>query len=426
MRNLSVMQFGGVLGMLLASQGWAGGISVYEAGQESAGLANAGAAVLSSDPSVLMNNPAGLVDVLGTQANLNGSLLLGDIGFNRGAGNQFDGNEGGNILNALPGSSLFVSHQLNERATIGFGMYGTFGLTVKYDDDWAGRYFSQQATILGVSLQPTLAYRVTDNLSFGFGPRLMYAYYRTQAAVNNNVLGSSGLADGQLEYKDSDAGLGINLGLLYQLGERTRLGLAYTSKVKLEFEDRPSFDDISNPLLDTALRGINLEQLSIDMQVPQTVLASISYELSSQWRLLGSVGWQDWSEFGDIGVEVDSTLGGTSLSVNRKYKDTWHVSIGAQYQASPQLRWSMGVGYDSSMVDDRDRTADNPTDAAWRFASGINYRLREDLDLHMTYTLVWLGDMSIRQSKASSGNTLAGSYDNSALHILGGGATWRF
>jgi long-chain fatty acid transport protein len=37
-----------------------------------------------------------------------------------------------------------------------------------------------------------------------------------------------------------------------------------------------------------------------------------------------------------------------------------------------------------------------------------------------------MGDMDVEQTKSRSGETLSGSYRNSALHIIGGGATWRF
>ncbi|MNN20125.1 hypothetical protein D3C81_1333860 [compost metagenome] len=52
--------------------------------------------------------------------------------------------------------------------------------------------------------------------------------------------------------------------------------------------------------------------------------------------------------------------------------------------------------------------------------------LADGLDLHSAYTLVWLGDMDVDQTKAHSGNTLSGTYDNAMLHVLGGGAVWRF
>jgi len=414
------------LSLLMAGQTQAGGILIYEAGQEGAGLANAGSAVLANDPSVLMSNPAGIIKLEGTQLSANAQVILGQITFSRDDGNQFDGNEGGNSLKWLPGASVFISHQLDERSAIGFGMYGNFGLALDYDDDWAGRYFNQEAAIIGVSFQPTIAHQLTDQLSVGIGPRLILGYYRTEIAINNNLLGLGDNPDGQLEYKDTDVGAGVNLGLLYKLDERTQFGLAYTSKVELEFEDKPDIDDVSNPIINAALRRLNVDSLKLEMNVPQTVQLSVAHQLDARWKLLGSLGWQDWSEFGEIGVEVDANAGGVDRTVNRQYKDTWHISIGTQYQATPQLRWSLGLGYDSSAVDDDDRTADNPMGETWRFATGINYQLDEGLDLHLAYTLVWLGDMEIEQTKSRSGSTLSGTYKDAALHIIGGGATWRF
>ncbi|MBV4541710.1 OmpP1/FadL family transporter [Pseudomonas vlassakiae] len=412
--------------LLASAQVSAGGIFIYEAGQEGNGLANAGSAALAKDPSVLMSNPAGLTQLKGTQISANAQVILGDIKFSRDANNQFDGNEGGNALQYLPGASLFISHQIDDRSAIGFGMYGNFGLALDYDDDWAGRYFTQEAAIIGVSFQPTLAYKFTDDLSFGIGPRIMLGYYRTEMAINNNLLGLRDRPDGQLEYKDTDVGTGVNLGLLYQLSPRTAVGLAYTSKVKLEFKDSPHVRNITNPLINAGLNRLDVDSLELDLNVPQTVTASIAHDLNEQWKLLGSLGWQDWSDFGDVGVDVDANGGGVSRTVDRKYKDTWHASVGAMYQATRQVRWSVGVGYDSSAVDDKDRTVDNPMGETWRLATGVNYEVEEGLDLHLAYTLVWLGDMDVDQTKSRSGNTLSGTFKNSALHIVGGGATWRF
>ncbi|GLH22413.1 OmpP1/FadL family transporter [Pseudomonas atacamensis] len=414
-------------GLLFASlQAEAGGIMIYEAGHEGTGLANAGSAVMASDPSILMTNPAGISQLAGTQINFNAQLILGDVSFSRDNANTFGGNEGGNALKYLPGSSFFISHQLDERSSIGFGMYGNFGLALDYDDDWAGRYFAQESAIIGVSFQPTYAYKITDDLSVGLGPRFMLGYFRTEVAVNNNVLGLGNAEDGQLRYKDTDWGTGANVGVLYNLNERTRLGLAWTSKIKLKFEDKPELKKITNPLLRLALNRLDADQLNVDMNVPQTVTTSVSYQLDPQWTLLGSLGWQDWSDFGKVGVEVDTDLGSTARTAQRQYKDTWHASIGAQHQINPKLRWNVGLGYDSSAVDDKDRTVDNPMNEAWRLATGVSYALQDDVDVHMSYTLIYLGDMDVQQTKARSGGSVSGEYKNAALHVLGGGVVWRF
>ncbi len=380
-----------------------------------------------------MTNPAGISALSGTQIRLNGQAVLGDLEFQRDSGNSFSGNEGGNPLPILPGASFFVSHQIDDRNSIGFGMYGNFGLSVKNDDDWAGRYFTQKSTLLGISMQPTYAYKVNDDLSVGIGPRLVVGYYSTEMAIDNNA----GLPvnvykqDGQLKYKDTTTGVGVNAGLRYQLDPRTIVGLAYTSKVKLDFKDSPSVKGVQNPLLNLAFSRLNADDLSINLYIPQTFTVSVAHQLSDQWTLLGSANWQDWqdwqdwSDFGSIAASADTSAGSPSRTVDRNYQDTWHLSIGAQNQLSPKLRWNMGVAYDSSAVKDKDRTVDNPMNETWRLATGLNYKLAEDMDVNLSYTLVWLGDMDVKQTKRS-GETLSGNYPNSALHILGGGVTWRF
>ena len=92
------------------------------------------------------------------------------------------------------------------------------------------------------------------------------------------------------------------------------------------------------------------------------------------------------------------SLTGRHRTVDRQYKDTWHASVGAQYQINPQLHWNMGLCYDSSAIDDKDRTVDNSMGETWRLATGVNYQLEEGLDVHLAYTLAWLGDMDNEQT----------------------------
>ena len=50
----------------------------------------------------------------------------------------------------------------------------------------------------------------------------------------------------------------------------------------------------------------------------------------------------------------------SSHTIDRNYKDTWHVAVGAQYRMVQPWLLTAGVAYDSSMVDDEDRTPDLP------------------------------------------------------------------
>ncbi|WP_137819690.1 OmpP1/FadL family transporter [Pseudomonas sp. 2FG] len=411
-----------LLTLCCSQQSQAGGIMLYEYATDNVGLANAGAAARAQGPSTIASNPAGLSYLDGTQISAGAQVLYGNLSFDRDSATTGTGSGSGKVLEPTPGASFFISHQLDEQWSVGFGSYGDFGLAANYDNGWSGRYFVQDDSLLGLSLVPSLAYRVNDEWSLGVGLKVMYAMLQEQTAINRAPFGLTDRADGQFKYEDNTWGYGANLGVIYAPQPGTRIGLTYTSKVDLDFEDRLDVKG-DGPLLDR-LNGLNTK---LDMQVPQTATLSLYQQLDRQWALLATLNWQDWSQFGEISVDVDtSSTDAQSTTVDAQYKDTYQLALGAQYQATPQLLWNLGVAYDSTAVSDANRTFTVPMGASWRLATGATYALDRDTDLNLSWVMVWLGDMPIDQSKSLSGDRTSGQFDNAWIQALTGNMTWRF
>lgn len=408
--------------VLFCQQSWAGGIILYEIGSDNAGLANAGAAARAQGPSTIASNPAGMGYLPGTQITGGLQVLYGDLTFDRDSNTNVSGSGSGNALDPMPGASFFISHELDDHWSVGFGQYGDFGLAVDYDNEWSGRYFAQDASLLGLSLVPSVAYRFNEQWSVGLGVRVMYGMLQAQTAIDRAPLGLTDRGDGQFKYKDQDWGVGANVGLIFAPQPGTRIGLTYTSKIDLEFED--GLDVKGDGRLLERVNGTNTQ---LDMTVPQTVTLSLFQQLDRQWALLASANWQDWSEFGDIAVQVDTTaFGSQSRTVDAGFKDTWHLSLGAQYQATEQLLWNVGVAYDSSAVSDSNRTFTVPMGESWRIATGATYALDKDTDLNVSWAMVWLGEMPVEQTKSVSGTRTSGEFDNAWIQALTANMTWRF
>lgn len=407
---------------LCCQQANAGGIMLYEVGTDNVGLANAGAAARAQGPSTIASNPAGMSYLSGTQITGGLQVLYGDLTFNRDANTNVSGSGSGNALDPIPGGSFFITHQLDEHWSVGFGSYGDFGLAANYDNDWSGRYFAQNASIAGLSLVPSVAYRFNDQWSVGVGVKAMYGMLQTQTAIDRSPLDRTDRNDGQLKYKDNTWGYGANLGVIYAPQPGTRIGLAYTSKVDLDFED--GLDVKGSGPLTNRLNGLNTK---IDTQVPQTVTLSLFQQLDPKWAMLATVNWQDWSQFGEVGVQVDTNVAGSqSSTIDANYKDTYQLALGAQYQATQQLLWNFGIAYDTSAVSDHNRTLNVPMNDSWRLATGATYALNKDTDINVSWALVWLGDMPVDQTKTLSGDRTSGQFDNAWIQALTGNMTWRF
>lgn len=413
-----------ILGTMLATdRAQAGGLFLYEVATPDLGYAAAGNAARAEEPSTLLFNPAGMTRLERTQVQGGLQGLYGYLKFSPDQSTTTSGSNGGNAIGLFPNGSAFVTHALSEDFRVGLGIYSNFGLTEKWQDDWVGRYYTQQSALIGISFTPAVAYRIIDGLSIGAGLNVMYGYLKQTAAVNNAPFN---MQDGKLEVSSGAWGVGGNVGLLYEFSKGGRVGVTYTSPVKLDFTATTKFSDV-NPLLTGVLKltGLFDAKLDLGMTVPQTVMGSVYFELTDRWAVLGDVGWQNWASFGRIEVNVVSTTP-TSLTTNIGYKDTWHVALGAQYKISDPWRLTFGAAYDSSMTTASNRTLSLATGDAWRFGIGTKYAVKKDLELNLAYEFLWGGSPSVDVNRGPLAGHVAGNYNNTWLQFLTLNATWKF
>ena len=404
--KLTVLGSAVACGAALSTTVHGGGIELYEIATPDVGLASAGYAARAQDASTLFKNPAGMSLLPGSQVEVGAQLTYGNVEFSAGPGTspRLGTENGGNAIGALPGASLFFTQQLSDRLAVGFGTFSYFGLAASYDNNWVGRYYIQQAALLGVSLMPAASFKATDWLSVGAGLNAMYGYLDNKVAVRTQL---NGLNDGQMKIQDTTWGFGANAGVLIEPRQGTRIGATYLSPVSLDFKATPTFSNLG--ALGSQILA-NLPQLNLGMTVPQSVMLSFYQELNPKWALMADVGWQNWSQYGKVDVGVDSATP-TSLTANLNYQDTWHGAIGAQYRASEKWLLSAGVAYDSSAVSDANRTLSAPMGQAYRFGLGAQWQISEKVNLGAAYEFMWGGNMPVTQDSAYRGNVSGGFND---------------
>jgi len=329
----------------------------------------------------------------------------------------------GDASDWLPAGGIYYVAAPVPELRLGFGVGGYFGLGLDYNDNWVGRYYITEILLQGISFMPSAAYKVNDWLSVGAGVNIMYAKFYQEVAINNAI---DGISDGKLEIKDNTVGLAANLGVLIEPSDGTRFGIHYMSESSLDFKDAPRFKNVG-PILKTALnaRGLIGTELKLGMTTPDSVMVSAYHELNDRWAIMGNVGWQQWSEFGKVDVTVSSDTV-TSLTADRNYNDTWHAALGAQYQVSDPWLLSCGVAYDSSMVDDDDRTPDLPLGESWRFGLGSKYMWTERLDLSIAYEFLWGGNLPMDVERGPLAGRVSGDYTDTYMNFINVALNWRF
>jgi len=419
LRKLTLAMVTVVMILALTEASEAGGLFLTEIGTEDVALAGAGWAARAQDASTLFKNPAGMSRLEGNQFQGGLQALYFQSGGFSGTNTPYGGNGGGNPIGVVPGASGFYVHSLGKDFKVGLGMLSNFGLGLQQNQGFAGRYYAKQETLVGITFAPVASYRVNEYISIGGGPNVMLASLKYTSNLNSpNPFGSG---DGQMETKDTTAGVGGQFGVLIEPKKGTRVGVTYYSPIKLNFSDRPTFSNTG--ALGTALANRN-GNLDLGITVPQHVILSGYHELSDAWAVMGDFGWENWSQFGKVDVGVFGDQNSVSLTTNIDYNDTYHVGVGTQYRLNPEWLLNGGFAYDSSMVSNANRSIALPVGATYKWGLGANWLMSEKVKLGFSYELAYMGDMSISQNRGPLAGQLTGAYKDAMTHFFALTLNW--
>jgi long-chain fatty acid transport protein len=387
------------LGMLMAAPSQGAGLYLYETGTNDLGLATAGMAARAQDATVQFMNPAGLSHLEGRNLTVAGQMLYGDAPYDLDDPTQEDIDT---VIGWFPGASFYYSQQLDDRWTLGFASYGNFGLGLDYGD-WAGKQLIKEATLIGLTLQPSLAYRIDDHWSVGAGLGINYGLFALKREDSQ----------GEQKQDDTDWAFNAKLGVLYELNSATRFGLGYSSEMQYHFDiDREvSFQRPNQPTVNATLPIASL------VNSPQQLMLSGYHEFAPDWAIMGNLGWQDWSRYNDNQVTVfDRPLAAAIL-----YQDTYHLAAGVQHKLTPQWTLNGGLAYDSSAYRDQNNTALTvPSGAALRLGTGATYAFNAQDTLGAGFEYVHVESASVQEG------SLSGRYPSPALYFFAVNYNTRF
>jgi long-chain fatty acid transport protein len=311
---------------------------------------------------------------------------------------------------------------VNPDLKLGLGVGSYFGLGLNYSNEWAGKYYVQRTSFTTAGVNPSIGYRIAPWLSVGGGVSVVYGELSDRVAIN--TIAEPG--DGRLKYDATDVGYGYNLGALFELSPQTRLGITYISQVNLDFKDDLRFKNIKGTLIGDALEASGLldSRLKINWNIPAQLAIGAYHAFTDKLALVGTVNWQNWSEFGKPEISVS---GGNSVTANLDYRDTYHAGLGVYYRVAAPWLLMAGFGYDTSPTSSSDeRSPSAPLGAQYRYATGVQYDWNEDFSIGAAYTLIDAGKAKVNQSGGPLRGELKGDYDPNFIHAFNLNFVYRF
>lgn len=396
--------------ILLAGNAMAAGFHLREQSAAAQGNAFAGATAGAENNSYAYFNAAGLTRQKGTQVNLGATYIVPRAEASN-IENKASLNPGGtgdvnNIVHAAWAPNGTISHQVDDKLTVGVALNVPFGMITKYDSEWAGSDHGITSKVITATTTPMAAYKVTDKLSVGAGLPIQYV----KARLSNTA--EHGTANASL--KGDTVDVGYQLSALYELNEDTRFGINYRSEINHKLKGDIKSDNA------TGMTSLLLNQdINAALDTPAMLSVGAYHQINEKWAVMAE--WQRvfWSSFESLDIMGDSYnsstgLGGGLISSTREnWRDTDFFALGASYQIDNQWKLRMGIAYDQSAVKKKDRTPRIPdSDRLW-YSVGLNYQYSENLSFDMAYTYIQAKDATVDLADSSTQRGVYAEYNNS-------------
>lgn len=378
--------FGTSLGVLTVSlamsgQAQAGGFALREQSAAGLGLSFAGVAAGGGGLSSGYWNPAIITgfDGFNTATSVTGIAPYARVRADPATPTWALGSGKDIALNGVLASSV-ASYQLNDRVWIGLSTGAPFGLSTKSNYNWSGQVYGRTSRVIGMSVTPTIAVKVTDWLSLGAGVTAQYMDIRlTQATgVLPGATGAVLVADGW--------GVGYTLGATITPTAGTTIGIGFRSSIHHDVDGSATgpFIPGAGPVSLKAKAALN---------TPEVLTIGLRQKVDAQWTVLAGFEWTNWSRLGYVPVRIN---GRVAEALPFAYQDGYMVSAGAEYAWSPQLTLRAGVGYEWSPVSNRVRDVRLPDSNRISASIGFGWRVNEALSVDVSYAHLFAAPAPIR------------------------------
>lgn len=395
--------------MLLAAGGAnAAAFQLAEVSTSGLGRAYAGEAAIADNASVVATNPA-LMSLFKTaqfstggvyvdsRINMNGDVAAAIKATGMGTTKYGSASQ----RNVVPGAfvpNLYFVAPVNDKFALGAGMNVNFGLKSEYGDSYDAGVFGGKTDLSAINLNLSGAYRVTEGLSLGLGVNAVYA--NAQVERNAGIITDS-IQDKQIQQaltavdpqtklhnyltsKDKSVvslqdraawGFGWNAGVMYQFNEANRIGLAYHSKVDIDFTDRTA----------TSLGAKNIEAGKtgdLTLTLPDYLELSGFHQLTDKLAVHYSYKYTHWSRLTKLYASYEN--GKKAFEKELQYSNNSRVALGASYNLYEKLTLRAGIAYDQAASRHQRSAAIPDTDRTW-YSLGATYKFTPNLSVDLGY-----------------------------------------
>ena len=379
-------------------------------GAAAAGMSNAFAAQ-ADDPSSLHYNPAGMTQLRGIQLMAGALGSGGSTNFTNPTGATVRGDRNGSAAWPPPGHTYITANlkSLGITAlgdlTVGIGLTAPFGSLTRWPNDGPFNTATTFSSLPLLDIKPTVAYKVTENLSLGLGADIYtFSSVLGEGQVEKQFISPGAPAfplapaGSKMELSGKDTAAGFNASLLYTALRNAdgkslaNIGIVYRSQATLH---------LSGALL---ANGAKISDASATLVLPQVITGAVAIwpvrTSEREWKLEVDVDYVGWKSVRNLDVTLAN---GVTIPQSQNWRNTYAVMIGTEYkwlalESFPHWEVALRGGYTNQQNQMPDLTYDPgiPSADLHVVGGGVGFLCKEQ---GLFLGLIQCGDIGIGSLK---------------------------
>jgi long-chain fatty acid transport protein len=241
------------------------------------------------------------------------------------------------------------------------------GLTKRWDTP-SQKAFAEEFTLKIIELNPSVSYKIMDNLAIGGGVRIVYS---------EGVVKSDSSRGGR-DMEGDTVELGYNLALSYKPTPEIDLAVTYRSNIDIEEEGNAKLYAASRP------NGKFYDgSASVTVPLPAALNISVAKTWQDKFTLELNYERTFWSKYENLDFKYSGANSALIPSVFRHTEKNWHDTdtfrIGATIKMDNKITVMMGFAIDETPAPVETLGFELPDSDAKVFSMGFRYQQSENL-----------------------------------------------
>ena len=422
---------GGTL-LVSASAASASGFQVNLGGQKNIGMGGVGVG-LSLDQAAMFYNPGALAMVRENGVQVGFNAALARVSYS----SQYGGDQTGIDHKVVTPFNFYAGFGPKEgKFKAGIAVYTPYGSTLKYNDNWDGRYALTEITLQSIYVQPTASFAITPTLSVGAGLMILaYGNVNLQKDLPLPTGPGHVTLDGKAKTQ-----FGYNAGIFFKPTDKLSAGISYRSKIDATVEN----GDVSYTGLPTGAsagiinRGFTANKFSATLPLPAVANVGVGIMPTDKLTIGLDASLTFWSAYRSLDFAfsgnngngtTDGLVGSNATSSSKRYyQDALAFRLGGQYKVSDKLTVRAGTSYDFTAVKDGYVGPETPDADRVILTTGLSYQVTEHLGVDASFLFEnFLKRTQTQGQLLDNGTTdrIAGTY-KTQVYVPGIGLHYKF